>query len=70
MPSKETDGLKRAKKAAGGGSALARAVGVSPAAISQWRWVPVMQVLTVERATGIPRHVLRPDVYPPPDRSE
>ncbi|QJP14696.1 helix-turn-helix domain-containing protein [Starkeya sp. ORNL1] len=47
-------------------SALALAIGVRPQAISQWKRVPVARVLAVEAATGIPRHELRPDIYPPP----
>lgn len=46
---------------------MAKAMGgVSPQAISQWSRVPVLRVLDVERVTGIPRHELRPDIYPPP----
>lgn len=52
--------------AAGGPSALARAFGdLSPQAISQWRRVPDVRVLTVERVTGISRHTIRPDIYGP-----
>jgi DNA-binding transcriptional regulator YdaS (Cro superfamily) len=48
-------------------TALAAAVGIRPQAISQWDRVPVGRVLAVEAATGIPRHELRPDIYPPPN---
>lgn len=36
--------------------------------ISKWekRRVPAERVLEVERKTGIPRHRLRPDLYPDP----
>lgn len=36
--------------------------------ISKWekRRVPAERVLDVERQTGIPRHRLRPDLYPDP----
>jgi DNA-binding transcriptional regulator YdaS (Cro superfamily) len=50
--------------------ALAKALGVNRTAISQWTRIPVMRVLKIERLTGIPRHELRPDIYPPPDRSD
>lgn len=43
---------------------LAAALGCGPNAISQWPQVPVLRVIEVERITGIPRHELRPDVYP------
>lgn len=46
-------------------SELARAVGVTHGAISQWvsSRVPADRVVAVERATGIPREALRPDLY-------
>jgi len=51
----------------GGASALARLIGISRTAVSLWRKqqrVPVTRVLEIERLTGIPRHKLRPDIYP------
>lgn len=42
---------------------LAEALGVFPSAISQWTKVPAERVVSVERATGIPRGELRPDLY-------
>lgn len=54
--------------AAGSQSALARAVGVSPQAVQQWvdsGRVSHRKVLDVERATGVSRTRLRPDVTPP-----
>lgn len=47
----------------GAKSRIARELGVTPGAISQWREVPADRVLDVERLTGISRHVLRPDVF-------
>jgi DNA-binding transcriptional regulator YdaS (Cro superfamily) len=49
--------------AAGGRAALARELGISKAAVSQWRRIPVGRALDVERLTGISRHRLRPDIY-------
>ena len=46
---------------------LAKTLQVTPQAISQWVRVPVMHVLKIEQLTGVPRHELRPDVYPPPN---
>ncbi len=63
------EALQRAKQAAGGGGALARELGITAQALSQWDEVPVMRVLEVERVTGIPRHELRPDIYPEPQRA-
>ncbi|MFN3552943.1 MAG: transcriptional regulator [Novosphingobium meiothermophilum] len=53
---------------AGSQSALARLVGCSSTAV--WKWVqsskrmPAEFVLKAEAATGISRHLLRPDIYP------
>lgn len=33
-------------------------------ALAQWIKVPATRVLTVEKITGIPRHRIRPDVFP------
>lgn len=49
---------------AGGQSALAAAIGVHRQAIDRWKEVPPKYVHAVETATRIPRHVLRPDLYP------
>jgi DNA-binding transcriptional regulator YdaS (Cro superfamily) len=56
---------KRAIKAAGGGARLSRALGLTRQAVYLWKHVPVDHVLVVEQVTGIPRHDLRPDIYPP-----
>lgn len=45
---------------------LAHQLGITAQAISQWTRVPVERVLDVERITGVPRHELRPDIYPIP----
>lgn len=47
---------------------LAAQIGVLPPALSKWERgrVPAGRVLTIERITGIPRHALRPDLYPAP----
>lgn len=56
--------LDKAIGAAGGVRALARAVGVSQPAISNWKRVPADRVLSIEALTGVPRGELRPDLYP------
>ncbi|WP_229979264.1 transcriptional regulator [Stenotrophomonas lactitubi] len=52
-----------------GQAGLARLLGVSPQAVNQWvngnRPVPSRHVLAIERATGVSRHELRPDVFGP-----
>lgn len=58
--------LKRAIDAAGGSGALAATLGITAQAVSQWDEVPPLRVLAVERVSGVPRHELRPDLYPEP----
>ena len=53
-----------AKQAVGGGSKLARALGLTRQAVYQWDSIPSDRVLRVEEVTGVPRHRLRPDLYP------
>lgn len=48
---------------------IAKEIGVTPGAVYQWRRVPAERVLDVERITGISRHELRPDLYPPVNHS-
>lgn len=62
--------LDEAKQAVRGNTGLSRALntGITPQAIAQWKHVPAERVLDVEKATGVPRHRLRPDLYPTPDR--
>lgn len=55
--------LTRALAAAGGCAALAKTLGISSQAVSQWPQVPPTRVLDVERVSGVSRHELRPDIY-------
>lgn len=58
--------LDKAIEAAGGVSKLAALIGLTQAAVSNWRkrgQVPAEQVLAVEKHTGVSRHELRPDVF-------
>lgn len=60
--------VERVISAYGGGSALARRIGVSRNAISQWHAsgrIPAERVLEIERLTGVSRHDIRPDIYGP-----
>lgn len=61
--------VERAKKAAGSARALADGIGISEQAISQWDKIPLKRVLDVERATGIPRDDLRPDLFKAPSQA-
>ncbi|MCB2109313.1 MAG: helix-turn-helix domain-containing protein, partial [Rhodobacteraceae bacterium] len=58
--------LERAIVEAGGVAALARAINVTPQAVSQWDRIPAERVIAVETATNgkVTRHQLRPDLYP------
>ena len=42
---------------------LASRIGINPGALSQWTRVPADRVVAVEAVTGIPRQVLRPDIF-------
>lgn len=59
--------LTQAIENAGGQTALARAIGKTQGHISKWLQrgrVPPECVIPIERATGVSRHDLRPDLYP------
>lgn len=62
------EALQSAVECAGSQAELARLVGVSSTAVWKWvniaRRVPAEFALRVERATGISRNWLRPDIYP------
>lgn len=60
-----TTPIQKAIESAGGLNCLARSLGVSYQAIQQWDRVPAERVLAVEQASGVSRHELRPDIYPP-----
>ncbi len=60
--------LQAAIECCGSAVRLARAIGVSPQAVTQWKrrgCVPAARVVAVEAATGglVSRHLLRPDLY-------
>jgi DNA-binding transcriptional regulator YdaS (Cro superfamily) len=56
--------IERAAAAVGSKSELARLIGVAYQSIQQWSRIPAERVLKIEKVTGIPRHELRPDLYP------
>lgn len=58
--------IREAADRIGGIVALAKALGITKGAVSQWERVPAEHVLLVERLTGVSRHDLRPDVFGPP----
>lgn len=64
FPMDDKSPLERAKERVGGQAALAKLIGVTAQAISQWDEVPPLRVLDVERVSGVSRSELRPDLYP------
>jgi DNA-binding transcriptional regulator YdaS (Cro superfamily) len=60
---KISTGLKLAIKAAGTEADLARKLHITPQAINKWADIPLERVLQVERATGVPREKLAPQMY-------
>ncbi len=56
-------GLTLAIERAGGVNALARALGISSAAVAEWRRVPPRRVAAVAAATGLAPERLRPDTH-------
>lgn len=59
-------GLERAIDAAGGVAELARKIAIAQPSVSNWKRVPAQRVIAVERAVGVSRKVLRPDLYGEP----
>ena len=60
--------IQRAADLIGGQSALARSLKVTPQAVQKMcatGRVPAERVLDIEKATGVSRSELRPDLYPP-----
>lgn len=58
-------GLTQAIAAAGSITELANRINVTVSAVSQWETTPLLRCAAVERETGIPRSILRPDVFGP-----
>lgn len=56
--------IKRAAVAVGGYPNLARLLNCTRQAIYQWEKIPADRVIEIERISGVPRHELRPDLYP------
>lgn len=57
-------GLAKAIKASDNSiTELAKRLGVTPQAVSDWVEVPITRCVAVELATGVPRSELRPDVF-------
>jgi DNA-binding transcriptional regulator YdaS (Cro superfamily) len=60
---REDEVMAAAIKAAGGINTLARKLGIRHEAIEQWKRIPVERLQAVAKVTGLPQHVLRPDLF-------
>lgn len=56
-------GVRAAVRAVGNEFRLARALGLTPAAVYRWWRIPSERIKEVERVTGVRREKLRPDLY-------
>ncbi|WP_299482008.1 YdaS family helix-turn-helix protein [uncultured Roseibium sp.] len=68
MESESQLGLATVLSVCNGPSSLSRKLGghPTPQAISQWNRVPAERVPEISNVTGVPRHVIRPDLYQVP----
>lgn len=58
---------KKPLRQIGGLRALAELLGISASAVSSWRGeAPISRALQIEAATGVSRHLLRPDYWSAP----
>lgn len=64
------EGMNAAIKAAGSLAKLGAPFNLTAQAISLWERVPAERVPAVSKITGLPNHVLRPDLYPPPEQQQ
>ena len=67
QPMEQMKALHRAIKTAGSMRELGLLIGCTTGQISMWKHrgnVPPQYVLPIEKATGVSRHLLRPDLYP------
>ena len=70
QPRDETIGkaVDEAIEEGGGPTSMGQYLGRSRSSVIEWQQtgrVPVEHVIKIEKATGVPRWRLRPDVYPP-----
>jgi DNA-binding transcriptional regulator YdaS (Cro superfamily) len=65
--SNSSDGLEEAIASVQTAANLAQKLGVTPQAVSNWRKVGVtaQRAIDIERATGVSRQKMRPDLWPP-----
>lgn len=66
MTTKRDAGLLKAIEAAGSQHELARRLRIKAQSVTKWMRVPAERCQAVSKVTGVPLHVLRPDLYPRP----
>lgn len=65
--------LAAACDAVGGEAKLAELIGKTRSHVSTWKWrgmIPAEQAIPIEKASGVSRHILRPDIYPADEYAE
>ncbi|WP_408736782.1 Cro/CI family transcriptional regulator [Acetobacter thailandicus] len=50
-------------KEIGGPSHVARLLGISHSTVLRWKRIPDNRIIAFEAATGVPRELLRPDLF-------
>ena len=63
--------LQKAIRMSGGAAVLARHLGITSQAISQWRKAPASRAMAIQAATGgeVTVHALRPDIFGKPTKA-
>ena len=56
-------GLRRALAAAGSNGRIAVDLGLNKSTVGRWRRVPAEWCIPIEKLYGVPRAVLRPDLF-------
>ena len=64
------DGMDLIRATPGYSARLARALGITRGAVSQWSRVPAERVHDVSRAIGLAPHEIRPDLFEAPGRKD
>jgi DNA-binding transcriptional regulator YdaS (Cro superfamily) len=62
-PSTDAEIVAMVVRKAGSLRALGRALGISYQAIQGWHRIPADRIVTIEKALGIRRELMRPDLY-------
>lgn len=62
--------MRKAIKAAGNLSELARICDITRGAVAQWDRIPIERVNVIAEATGVSREILRPDIFLPREAAE